>query len=366
MAGFEIDNFDRERIRSYLQSSAANSLDDKFPVEDTFCLIGTGSADYPVAGGFSRRLVGQFSDGLVEVGNAYVYGNKSGEPDQTTLAARAYVRRAHSGPYGMVNSEEGFGNLSRFLFGDVRVDCTLLPRRIDLPPALKETAGVRASYSFETFLRVRGESWAMTERLARDGAAVFRRYDEMFPDSPQPDGLTVQQVAAKKWHRDIELFTAFLDTSLRSRPDRQEQVKGQSVAGSIGLALRLRVPVPDYEVDGQLWTADRYEGSCLLDQDLVFLAFEEVSGWQLAWGPNRADCSNSALDIVRDSPDDASAERGSTAFRRLATGSVQFWIPIQNEGVPTFQAWMRVTAQRRDVATTATPVVAVPRLITVK
>ena len=39
-------------------------------------------------------------------------------PGDTVLAARAYVRRAHSGPYGMVNSEEGFGNLSRFLFAD--------------------------------------------------------------------------------------------------------------------------------------------------------------------------------------------------------------------------------------------------------
>ena len=29
-------------------------------------------------------------------------------------------------------------------------------------------------------LRVRGERWVMTERLAPDGAAIFRRYDELF------------------------------------------------------------------------------------------------------------------------------------------------------------------------------------------
>ena len=38
------------------------------------------------------------------VENAYVLG-----------AARAFIHRAHSGPLGMVNSEEGYQNLTRFL-----------------------------------------------------------------------------------------------------------------------------------------------------------------------------------------------------------------------------------------------------------
>jgi hypothetical protein len=33
----------------------------------------------------------------------------------------AYVYRSHSGYYGIVNSEEGYQNLTRFLFGDVRI-----------------------------------------------------------------------------------------------------------------------------------------------------------------------------------------------------------------------------------------------------
>ena len=75
----------------------------------------------------------------------------------------------------MVNSEEGFGNLSRFLFGNVRVDGNLTVRQLDLPPALQNQRDanpnlkINASYSFESFLRVRGESWAMTERLAQNG-----------------------------------------------------------------------------------------------------------------------------------------------------------------------------------------------------
>ena len=155
-----------------------NSLGNGFSVNNTFCLVGTAAADYPVAAGFSTRLVGQLSDGLVEIDNAIVHGpappNSSG--GATVLAPRAYVRRAHSGPYGMVNSEEGFGNLSRFLFGDARVDGDLLVREIKLPKVLediKEQDDIRASYTFETALRVRGERWTMTERLARDGSGCL-------------------------------------------------------------------------------------------------------------------------------------------------------------------------------------------------
>ena len=43
---------------------------------------------------------------------------------------------------------------------------------------------MRASYTFETALRIRGERWVMTERLARDGSAIFRQYDELFPEKP--------------------------------------------------------------------------------------------------------------------------------------------------------------------------------------
>ena len=46
----------------------------------------------------------------------------------------AYVYRSHSGYYGIVNSEEGYQNLTRFLFGDVRIDGSLEVRDITLPP----------------------------------------------------------------------------------------------------------------------------------------------------------------------------------------------------------------------------------------
>ncbi|WP_348787694.1 hypothetical protein [Leifsonia sp. NPDC080035] len=75
---------------------------DIFDADDVFCLIGTDPNDYTL----TRVAVGPKSDGLVLIEHAYVRG-----------AHRAYVYKSHSGRYGEVNSEEGYQNLSRFLFG---------------------------------------------------------------------------------------------------------------------------------------------------------------------------------------------------------------------------------------------------------
>jgi hypothetical protein len=361
--GLEMSNFERTRICEYLDNppeAGANSLAGRFNVRDTFCLVGTAASDYPAAAGFSRRLVGQLSDGLVEIDNAVAYGPDSSLPGGTALAARAYVRRAHSGPYGMVNSEEGFGNLSRFLFGDMRVDADLLVQRIDLPPELEERkqeadrnntdAGIRASYSFETALRVRGERWVMTERLARDGAAIFRRYDELFPRKKLASELNItdQIELDRQRHRRLELFTAFLDTQLRTLDGDPDIVEGRSLTGTLGFALRLRVAVPDYEVEGTFWRRHHYEGSALLDRDLVFLGFPDPTvpgGWGVAWGPNAADATNSQLRIITDI---ITAEPGvvtGSAFRRNLPKAVEFWIPIAEAGPPAFDAWLRLTAR---------------------
>jgi pimeloyl-ACP methyl ester carboxylesterase len=94
LLGLEMSNFERNRMLVYLGNPPEpNSLGNGFPVSDTFCLVGTAASDYPVAAGFSSRLVGQLSDGLVEIDNAIVHGPASGGvsvPSDTVLAARAY------------------------------------------------------------------------------------------------------------------------------------------------------------------------------------------------------------------------------------------------------------------------------------
>jgi hypothetical protein len=89
---------------------AAAMPPDGFPIDRLFCLVGSNPEDYDVALGLSSKAVGARSDGLVQIENAAVRD-----------AYRAVVHRSHSGRYGIVNSEEGYQNLQRFLFGDLEV-----------------------------------------------------------------------------------------------------------------------------------------------------------------------------------------------------------------------------------------------------
>lgn len=91
-----------------------------FPVSRVLSVVGTDARDYDVAMGLSRVAMGPQTDGLVAIRNAYVRGS-----------ARAYVHRSHSGRYGLVNSEEVYQNLKRFLFGTLRVEVGLRGLSLD-------------------------------------------------------------------------------------------------------------------------------------------------------------------------------------------------------------------------------------------
>lgn len=119
-----IRNFNKRFMAEYLgfvDEKAKKKEVDKVDVQElrhidpsrVFCLIGTNHRDYD--NWASRAAVGGSSDGLVKIANAYTRGSP-----------RAMIHRAHSGPFGLVNSEEGYQHLRRFLFGDVRVDCQIV------------------------------------------------------------------------------------------------------------------------------------------------------------------------------------------------------------------------------------------------
>ncbi|WP_405581589.1 esterase/lipase family protein [Streptomyces sp. NBC_01092] len=148
------------------------------PVERVFCLVGTDPADYDVALGLSSKAVGPHSDGLVQIERAYVPG-----------AHRAFVHRSHSGRYGMVNSEEGYQNLRRFLFGDTRIEASLVDLRLPADGDLVWQAEARLS--------VRGLPVVMHERLAAHWCPI------------QLDG---QQAS-------VSLATTFLNSGLRTDAD---------------------------------------------------------------------------------------------------------------------------------------------------
>ncbi|MGE0474949.1 MAG: esterase/lipase family protein, partial [Nitrospirales bacterium] len=232
----DINNFNRERMAKYLAVPKGDdvSIVKNFPPERIFNLIGTNPGDYTVAGGISAWAAGDASDGLVRIENATTHG--PGADGKDVNSPRAFVHRSHSGHYGIVNSEEGYQNLTRFLFGALRVDGILDIDDITLPvevqKAHEEGKKVRASYQFEIAASVRGCQWQMTRREVRENSAIFRTYGELFPGK---DRTTRAPDRSKSPH----LFSLFLDPS-----------KSVKTSKSVSFAFDIKVLVPDYIVDG--------------------------------------------------------------------------------------------------------------------
>lgn len=159
--------------------SATSMPDDGFPLSRLFCLVGSNPEDYDVALGMSSKAVGARSDGLVQIENAAVRN-----------AHRAIVHRSHSGRYGIVNSEEGYQNLQRFLFGDVEVKVELLGLDVG------RNAADDVDFQMEVGLAIRGLPVLVHEQTADHYCPVLveRRGGHDSVDTPQP------------------LFTTFLST----------------------------------------------------------------------------------------------------------------------------------------------------------
>ena len=198
---WDMNNFNRDEMRKYLDIKdgkvGVNSLDGKFDPRRFFCLVGTDSKDYDVARGASRLLAGELSDGLVRIENAYVAD-----------APRAHVHRSHSGAYGIVNSEEGFQNLTRFLFGDVSVNGVLEVEELPLPPTgwLQKMLGTKIGYYFEVVVATRGAlDFDLTRRTIANNSAILRPRSDLF----EADGTL------KADARHPHLFSTFLDRSNR-------------------------------------------------------------------------------------------------------------------------------------------------------
>lgn len=125
----------------------AHDLEGSFAPARVFCLIGTNAADY----GLVSKAVGPKSDGLVQIDNAYV-----------RHASRSFVHRSHSGVYGEVNSEEGYQNLRRFLFGTRKAIADLVGAH--LPPSTG--ADVLDVWQAEVRVSIRGLPVLLSEQTA--------------------------------------------------------------------------------------------------------------------------------------------------------------------------------------------------------
>ena len=214
-------NFGTKRMSEFLNVDKLNSLNGQFSPERVFCLIGTDPADYGVV----EKAVGPQSDGLVQIENAYVKG-----------ASRAYVYRSHSGHYGIVNSEGGYRNLERFLFGDTRVSVALGNMQIELPDKGKN---LKATYNIENTVAIRGLPIVINKRTVDTYSATFRSHEDL---------------TKKPTH----LFTSFLFKKGRVNAKRR----------SMGFSIHFQI-LPQYHKNIRFLPDKHYEGQAVFDDRLI-------------------------------------------------------------------------------------------------
>ena len=322
----DANNFNRQRMAGYLAlpHDAATSADDldvsvvaNFPPDRVFNLVGSNPADYLVAHGISAWAAGEDSDGLVRIENATTHGLDA--QGKEISSPRAFAHRSHSGHYGIVNSEEGYQNLTRFLFGSLRVDGILDIDEVILPDDVEEKRSndseIRASYQFEIVASVRGHQWQMHRRTVKENSAIHRTYDELFPKKGterKPDRT-----------RSPHLFSVFLDSR-----------KSMAGSGSVAFAFDLAVLVPDYEIDGVLWLKRHFEGGYIYREQILVEATPDpkaLGGWSVHYG-YQSETPNSF-------PKPA-------ATRPLTEGTgIAFDIKVDKDTHPGIQATLRIEAR---------------------
>jgi hypothetical protein len=252
----DINNFSRPVMAKYLAVEDVFKKTDRvdwlpenrFPSERVFCMVASNRLDYEAAAGVSRTFVGHGSDGLVRIENATLTGLKSnGQPGDP--CAKAFAYRTHSGFFGIVNSEEAYQNLTRFLFGDVRVDIWVDLQEIRLPAEVDEAAKkgkkINALYQIEALASTRGKLWFLTRRVAEEDSVACLTH-EAWKKDPAKNGS-------------LYISTVFLANRARVNKKRR----------TLAYSLQLGVRVPDYEVDNTLWIDKHYEGGYLFRDALV-------------------------------------------------------------------------------------------------
>jgi hypothetical protein len=242
-------------------------------------------------------FAGHGSDGLVRIENASLWSIDAAK--QTRPVATAYAFRSHSGYFGIVNSEEAYQNLVRFLFGDVRVDLWLDVDGVTLPPDLPKDADVDALYQVELLAAPRGKRWYLSRRAAEEDSPACRTHKELTdPEKPE--------------RRSIYLSTVFIANKARVKQDRP----------TLAYAMTLGVRVPDYQVNKKFWLDGHYEGSSLFRDTLVIeiappQAGDPAQNWNVKYGWQTDTAGQASLPM---SP------------KQLAGGKLQFLVPLSSLG----------------------------------
>jgi len=283
----DINNFNREKMAEYLDIKPLFKKtervdwiqEEKFPSRKVFCMVGTNRADYDVAAGISRTFAGNGSDGLVKVANASVWGvdanGKFSEPSAT-----AYCYRSHSGRLGVVNSEESYQNLVRFLFGNLRVDLYADIEHVTVPQELDKAdkdGELTALYQFEALAAPRGKRWYLTRRVSEEDSVAVRDHAKLKAASPaKPES--------------IYLSSIFLANRFKVNTKRP----------TLAYSLTLAVRVPDYEVNKKFWPNRHYEGENLFRDSIVVEMTppaNEGGKWKATYNWQRHDVGQSSKPV---------------------------------------------------------------------
>jgi len=269
------------------------------PPERVFCMVGTNRSDYEVAMGASRTFVGHGSDGLVRIENATLTGRDSVDKSETPCA-KAFTYRSHSGKFGIINGEESYQNLTRFLFGDFRVNIWADIESFRLPPEVVTDAGVtkkiNALYQFELLASPRGKPWYLSRRIAEEDSVAC---------------LTQQDWDAAGGAKSLYLSTVFL--SNLAKMDKNDP----TLAYSVTLGIR----VPDYELDGILWMKQHFEGGYLFRKTFIIRLSPPADGqgWEVEY----------------DSPEDSTIPRTVKQIPVATAGNPgEISIPFDNPAQP--------------------------------
>jgi hypothetical protein len=316
LGAMDVNNFSRDEMAKYLDLQAVYAKtgrvdwlpEDRFSIDRVFCMVGTNRADYEAAAGLSRTFVGHGSDGLVKIENATLCAvDKNGS--QGRPSAKAFAYRSHSGYFGIVNGEEAYQNLARFLFGDVRVDVWLDIDGVSLPKEVEEdeAAGkqVNALYQIEALASARGKHWYLTRRVVEEDSVACVTHADL-------------KKAPKSGHP-LYVSTVFLANRARVNPKRP----------SLAYSLQVAIKVPDYEVERKLWADKHYEGANLF-KDALTVEITPPStkdGWKLKYAWQRTGMSDA------DTAVDAVAKKG---------GRIEVAIPFDSTSKPGAKGRVRL------------------------
>ena len=317
----DMNNFNRKEMARYLDlneefaqtGSVAWVPEDRFPSERIFCMVGTNRMDYEVAMGASRTFAGHGSDGLVRIENATLSAIKR-DGTSGAACAKAFAYRSHSGYFGIVNSEEAYQNLTRFLFGDVRVDLWVDVEEIRLPEeiqkAMNDGRKINALYQFEVLASPRAKLWNLTRRVAEEDSVACLTHEE-WSTAPEKNGS-------------LYVSSVFLANRARVNKNRR----------SLAYSMALGVRVPDYEIDRKLWVNEHYEGGYLFRNSIVLeMVPPEAQGvnWkvQYAWQNQGTSAANKDIDA-----------------NGIDAGKLEVRVPFDSETVPGIRGNLRFVVTR--------------------